>query len=104
MAWPRRMQKVAAAWAQVAKAQKKTVLDDEEISSKQEESDIDCTSWTGGIGHVLSDSKDDEAWEDTDDSDSTEDFESDTDSDEDFELEELEGQDLVEQLRKCWEL
>jgi hypothetical protein len=67
----------------VGKVQKKTMLDNEESSSKSE-GDIEYTGWTGGISHVLSDSEDDEAWVDTDDLDSTKDFESDMDSDEDF--------------------
>jgi len=64
----------------VGKAQKKTVPNDDEISLNAESDlDIKCTGWTGDINHVLSDSEDDEAWEDADseDSEDSEEFESD---------------------------
>jgi hypothetical protein len=109
MARPRKAQKAAAARARVGKVREKTVPNDEKPSLNAEndlDSDIECTGWTGDISHVLSDSEDDEDWEDADseDSEDSEESESDEDSDEDFDLEELEGQDLVEGLRKCWEL
>ena len=69
-----------------------------------EESNVECTNWTKGINYVLSDSEDDEDsdWEDTDNESFT--AESDTDSDKDLDLKELEGQILVEGLKKHWEL
>jgi hypothetical protein len=92
----------------VGKVQKKMVPNNEEPSlnaKSDSDLDIEC-GWTGDISHVLSDSEDDEDWKDADseDTEDSEEFESDEDSDEDFDLEELEGQDLVEGLRKCWEL
>jgi hypothetical protein len=108
--WPdhekhRRQLQLELRWA---KCKKKMVPNDEEPSLNTEsdlDSDIECTGWSGDISHVLSDSEDDEDWEDADseDTEDSEEFESDEDSDEDFDLEELEGQDPVEGLRKCWE-
>jgi hypothetical protein len=108
MARQRKAQTEAAARAREARAQKQNTIEDGEtteiVSDTEltEENDVECTGWTGGINHVWSDSEDDEDsdWEDTDDEGFTAD--SDTDSDED--LEELEGQDLVEGLKKHWEL
>ena len=106
------MQKVAAAQAREGKARKKNLFNSGgvEISpiassetgspaedlEMESESDVECTGWTGGISHPfkLSDSEDDSVWLDSD---------TDVDSDEDFDLEELEGQDLVEGLKKYWE-
>jgi hypothetical protein len=111
MARRRKGQTEAAARAREARARKQNTIEDGEtmeiVSDTEltEESDVECTGWTGGINHVLSDSEDheDSDWEDTDDEESFT-ADSDTDSDEDLDLEELEGQDLVEGLKKHWEL
>jgi hypothetical protein len=112
MARRRNARKAAAARARTGKAQKKNKFNDEaagESSSSDTgimgDSDVECTGWTGGVNHVLSDSEDDETWEETHSvTDSLDSAESEIDSDEDLDLEELEGQDLVEGLKKCWEL
>jgi len=94
MARPRKAQKTAAARARAGKVQKKLVSD-------SNDSDLECTGWSGGVNHVLSDSEHDEDWEDVHSvsEDSTAD-----DSDSDGDLEELEGQDLLEGLEKHWEV
>ena len=107
MARPQKVQKVAAAQAREGKAQKKlfnsgrleiSPIASSETGSPAEDSEmesesdvVECTGWTGGISHPfkLSDSEDDSVWLGSD---------TDVDSDEDFDLEELEGQDLVEEV------
>ena len=68
--WKAQTEAVAQAWE--ASAQKQNTTEDGEtveIVSDTELTDVECTGWTGGINHVLSDSEDDEDsdWEDTDD-------------------------------------
>jgi hypothetical protein len=107
MPQPPKARKAAAARAREGKAQKKVMLNNEdalELSSDnmqlEKESDAECTDWTGGVNHVLSDSENDEDWEDIYSASEA----SDSDNDEDHDLEELEGQDLVEGLHKYWAL
>jgi hypothetical protein len=100
----RKHHKVAAARAQAARAQNTTrpnINDDaglppSTLSLTDSTSDIECTSWTGGVNHVFSDSEDeDPSWTDTDTG--TESENSDFDD-----LEELEGEELIKSLQmKC---
>jgi hypothetical protein len=110
MARRRKAQTDSAARAREAKARKKGKKFDRKKSDTEliaeSLNDDECTSWTGGISHILSDSEDsdeDVDWEDTDEN-LTSEMDEDSDSDEDLDLEELEGQDLVEALKKYWEL
>jgi hypothetical protein len=112
MARPRKAQKAAAlqAWAGKAIKQNKFNVEDVEAGNagdteSEEDTDIECTHWTGGVNHTMSDSdSDDEIWEDTHLVVTCSDDESDVKGDEDFDLEELEGQELIEGLKKHWEL
>lgn len=64
---PKARKAAAAARARAGKEQKRATLNNEdawELSSGnmqlEEASDAECTGWTGGVNHVLSDSDDDE--------------------------------------------
>ena len=74
MARWQKAQTEAVARAQEARAQKQNTIEDGEtmeiVSNTEltEEHDVECTGWTGGTNHVLSDSEDyeDLDWEGTD--------------------------------------
>lgn len=91
--------KAAAARARTSKALRKVNqpnLDDSNDveSSADDDSDIECTSWNGGVNYILSDSED-EDWTKTDsDSDIRND-----DSPDDFDLKELNREDLIKSLQ-----
>ncbi|KAI9452726.1 hypothetical protein BJY52DRAFT_1402484 [Lactarius psammicola] len=112
----KKAQKAAAARAQAARYQRKTVnLEVVEIPSDSEldlainqrnpdgthDSDIECTGWTGGVNYVSSDTDtDDEGWKETDlDGEGVG-----SDEDDNRDLEDLEGEDLLDGLRNKWEL
>ena len=98
----RKHRRAAAALARAAKASKDTscqpisnanVNPELPLPVTDSDSDIECTSWTGGVIHVFSDSED-EHWAD---SDSTSENDSGFDD-----LEELEGEELIRSLQiKC---
>ena len=95
--------KAAAARAQAAQAQNITsqpnIIDNTVLPHAPlpltDTVDIECTSWTRGVIHLLSDLEDDidEHWTDSE-SENHSDFDN---------LVELEGEELVDSLRiKCW--
>ena len=99
----RKHHKAAAAWAQAAWAQNITsqlnIIDNTVLPHAPlpltDTVDIECTSWTRGVIHLLSDSEDDidEHWTDSE-SENHSDFNN---------LVELEGEELVDSLWiKCW--
>ncbi|KAN0133340.1 hypothetical protein V8E53_008780 [Lactarius tabidus] len=104
-------QKAAAARAQAAKSQKKTIeiiecssdlgIEELEPEHVNHNSEIECTGWNGGVNYVASDTEtDDEDWKDTDsDSGGAESGE-----DNNKDIEGLEGEDLLDSLRNKWEL
>ena len=67
------MRKAATAQARATKLEKKTVRlsDSENIeqseADNEDDSDIECTGWTGGVNHVLSNTDIDSDLDDDDD-------------------------------------
>ena len=83
-----------------ARSRKKAICDiPSDLAIEQSEPDIECTGWTGGVNHVLSDTEtdsDDEDWKNTDlDSEDSE-----SDEEDNADLEELEGEDLLDIAQK----
>jgi hypothetical protein len=91
----------------MARYQKKAIPSDSTL--EQSDTDnihnpaIECTGWTGGVKHVLSDTEtdsNDEDWKNTDLGGEG----SESDEEDNVDLEELEGEDLLDGLRNKWEL
>ncbi|PBK83207.1 hypothetical protein ARMGADRAFT_1089550 [Armillaria gallica] len=85
--------KESAARACAAKA-------DQANGPNNDASDIECTSWTGGVLHVPSDSEDDFVWPQNASEDPDWD---DKDWGDDEELQELQGEELIESLQLQYE-
>ena len=102
-------QKAAAARAWAAKSKKKTVevfecYSDLDTPANEPEvnndSEIECTGWNGGVNYVASDTdSDDEDWKDTDSDGGGAKSGEDNNKD----LEGLEGEDLLDSLWNKWD-
>lgn len=114
---PRGFSRKAAARARAGKIKKKAPTYKETTNSLpanrgqarhftddlQTDADDECTRWMGGVSHTLLDSEEDSDWLDAGSDSGLSDTTRDTDDD-DSDLEELEGDDLVEGLRKQYQL
>jgi hypothetical protein len=101
----KKSQKAAAARACMERYQKKAILSDPTLEQSNTDNihnpAIECTGWTGGVKHVLSDTETDfneEDWKNTDGEGSESNKEDNAD------LEELKGEDLLDGLWNKWEL